>query len=175
MKNIFPNFDVNVINYDLSDYRIVGQYNSRSDVIVLDKSLNKLSPLYRQIVLLHEMFHSTLSPKRTLRLERLISQFGQFKKGSLSYKVEECIAEICTMVACLKMGTLNPYTRLIIEEGLQDNYTKGMYIPWKEVVSCLTYFSNDDVDFTKELDFVKCYMIAKYDMNIKSSYVKIAG
>ena len=175
MKNIFPNFDVRVINCDLSDYRIVGQYNSRSDVIVLDKSLTKLSPLYKEVVLLHEMFHSTLNPKKTIRLERLISQFGEFQKGSLSYKVEECIAEICTMIACLKMGKLNTYTKLIIEEGIEDNYVQGMYIPWKEVVSCLTYYSNDQIDFTKELDFVKSYVIVNYAMNIKSSYVKIAG
>lgn len=170
MNNIFPKFNVDIIPSDLSSKQIVGQYVLGKDVILLDKKAIREFPTMRRIILLHEMFHSTLSPRRTNRIERLVKKLGDFNDGSLSYKMEECIAEICTMVACKKLGLLNKYTTIVIEDGIVCNYDKDMTIPWMEVVSCIKHFSDDNVDFTKELDYVKCYLIAKYEMKIGRSY-----
>jgi antirestriction protein ArdC len=172
MLNVFSKFDVNITykNIQTNECLSAGQYIPSKDVIILDKRVDKDFPVMRKIILLHEMFHSTLSQKRTNRLERLIKKFGEFKEDSLSFKTEECIAEICTMVASKKLGLLNQYTSIVIEDGIKDNYTQDMIIPWMEVVSALRYFCEDDIDFSKELDYVKKYLIEKYDMKIRSSY-----
>jgi antirestriction protein ArdC len=148
----------------------VGQYVLSKDVILLDKKSIKQFPTMRKIILLHEMFHSTLCPARTNRIERLIKKLGQFKDGSNSFKMEECIAEICTMVACMKLGLLNKYTSIVIEDGIKNNYSNDMTIPWMEVVSALNYFCDDNIDFNKELKETKDYLISKYQMKIARSY-----
>ena len=170
MNNLFTNFNVNIIPSDLSKQSIVGQYNPMEDVILIDKKVLTEFPVMKNIIILHEMYHSTLSSNRTNRIERLVDKLGQFKINSPSFKMEECIAEICTMVACKKLGLLNKYTSIVIEQGIQDNYTQDMVIPWMEIVTSLRYFCDESVDFTKELDYVKCYLIAKYNLKIGKSY-----
>jgi hypothetical protein len=168
--NLFPNFNVNIIPSDLSKQEIVGQYILSDDVILLDKQVMKEFPIMRKIILLHEMFHSTLCPRRTNRIERLVTNLGQYKDNSISFKMEECIAEICTMIACKKLGILNKYSSIVIEDGIKKNYTPDMSIPWSEVIASLRHFSEDDTDFTKEMDYVKGYLVAKYDMKIRRTY-----
>ena len=170
MKNLFNKFDVKIFPKNIETLGAVGQYCSKEDIIIIDKNVVKNFPIMRKIIVLHEMFHSTLSETRTNRIERLVRKLGQYKLGSKAFKTEECIAEICTMVACKKLGLLNKYSSIVIEDGIKKNYESGMIIPWMEVVSALRYFCDDSIDFTKELAETKKYLIDVYNMKIERSY-----
>lgn len=170
MNNLFSKFNVPIVSRDIESSGAVGQYCSKEDVIIIDKNVMKSFPIMKNIIVLHEMFHSTLSSTRTNRIERLVSKLGQYKLGSESFKTEECIAEICTMIACKKLGLLNKYTSIVIEDGIKKNYNDAMIIPWMEVVSALRYFCDDSMNFDDELQYVKLYLTDKYNMKIGRSY-----
>jgi hypothetical protein len=172
MYNVFSKFNVKIVTDDIEPTGSVGLYDSKRDVIVIDTTVINEFPVMQKIIILHEMFHSTFVSNRTNRIERLLKVYGNesYKENSMAFKMEECIAEICTMVACKKLGLLNKYTSIVIEDGISKNYTNDMVIPWMEVVSAVKFFCEDDISFDKELDYVKCYLIAKYEMNIRRSY-----
>ena len=170
MNKLFSKFDSRIVTSNINNQGIVGKYDPEIDTIVIDKSVMRLFPTMRKIIILHEMFHSTLPDSRTNRIERLVSKLGRFGEGTLSYKTEECIAEICTMVASKKLGILNQYSSIVIEDGLKKNYTEDMIIPWMEVVSAIRYYCDDSIDFTEELNYVKCYLKNNYNMKIRRSY-----
>lgn len=168
IKSLFPKYNIPITFKDLGDN--AGQYWTKSDIIVLDAGLKKSMPGVAKIVFLHEMIHSTAHGSRLNRWERLEKSFDEYEPGSKSWRVEECIAEIGTMVCAMKLGMLNQYTNEIIVLGLKENYAQDLYIPWREVVSAVRYFANDDEDFSKELTFIKKSIQDVYGIRVCESY-----
>lgn len=150
---------------DLTGTGTVGHYDPKKDLIVLCTSLQHEFPYQRNIVKLHEIFHATGGHTRSLRMGRLDRHFGRKK-----YRVEECIAEICTMVAMKKLGILTPYSSTIPMKGIKQNYDGDIYIPWKEVVSALYMFTSKESDFSHELNIVKQYLKNTINMDIREHY-----
>jgi len=167
IKELFPKFNVRTIFATVTQEE-VGHYNFTKDIIVLSKEVRQEFPMCRDIIFLHEMFHSTAASHRSMRMMRLLDNFDP----KLAYRVEECIAEICTLVACSKMGILNTYSKIIIEDGLGKNYGQDIFIPWREVVACVNYFKSEDEDFTEELNDVKLYLELNFEMKIEDTYAK---
>ena len=168
IKQLFPKFDLPVKFENLNgDW---GNYWFKSDCIVLDLELKEHSPSYSKIIFLHEMIHSTMHKKRLFRLERLQNNFGAYIKGSLAYRVEECIADIGCMVASLKLGLFNEYSKTIILQGFEQNYTKDMYIPIREVRAALKYFADDYTSFESEINEARIYLEAYMDIKFQDSY-----
>lgn len=168
VRELFPKFNVKVTFRDLD--KDSGQYWFKSDFIVLDNDLKKSMPGCAKIVLLHEMIHSTASSKRLSRIDRLRFAHGEYNEGSLSYRLEECIAEIATMVATVKLGLFNEYSRAVIIPGLKKNYTPDMYIPVRELRAALKYFADDSTSFEEELEEVKTYLDAYMDIKFADTY-----
>lgn len=168
IRELFPKFDVKVTYRNLE--KTSGEYWYKSDFIVLDYELKKSLPGCAKIVMLHEMFHSTASNKRLLRKDRLEKNYGVFTEGSLSHRMEECIAEIATLVATMKLGLLNEYSRNVILPGLKKNYTPDMSIPVREVRAALKYFAEDSTSFEEELEEIKTYLDAYMDIKFTDTY-----
>lgn len=165
IQSIYPSCPVPVVYSFLEPKGEVGNYDARSDTITLCESLKDGLPLSRSIIYLHEMFHATGHKHRSLRRARLVGAFSVN-----AWRVEECIAEIATMVALEKLGTLNKYSTIIPEAGITKHYKSDLYIPWKEVVSAVNCFKDDEVDFTVSLNYVKEYLLLKYKMTIREGY-----
>lgn len=171
MYKLFPrssSIPVHLVN--ILDRDEAGQYCPHKDAILLDESINKNYPLVSHVVRLHEMFHSTSVDKRTMRITRLVDRVGPYRKDSKSYRLEECIVEICTMVALKKLGLLSPYTQIVVDDGIKRHYANDLTIPWMEVTAALRYFAEDDEDFKQEEEEVKDYMIDKFNMKIGRTY-----
>lgn len=166
INELFPKFNVPVRYSDLKN--ISGCYLLDKDLILLNNNLVK----YSEIVLLHELIHSTMGNNRLLRLERLTNNFGPYIEGSLSYRVEECIAEIGSMVASIKLGLLNEYSINIFLQALEKYYTRDIYIPVREIRAALNYYAEETTSFEDEIkeamEYLECYM----DINFQSSYTK---
>ena len=169
-RKLFPKFNVPILVGNLTEKHQVAIYDPSKDVIILDRKLQQDIPLVSYIATIHEIMHSTLLSSRTMRGERLVSKLGRYKVDSISYRTEECIAEIGTLIACMKLNLLSPYTMNIIEDGIRQHYDSDLSIPWREVVAAVRYYAEDDTDFTKELVSVKQFLIKKYRMNIKDGY-----
>lgn len=170
IKELFPKFNLPVYFRKLDD--AAGQYWFKSDCIILNHQLKKDLPACTKLVFLHEMIHSTASKKRLMRIDRLQSNFGTFIEGSLAYRVEECIAEIGCMVAAIKLGLFNDYSRSLILHGLEKNYTSDMYIPIREIRAAVKYFAEDDTSFEEEIEEAKLYLEAYLDIKFQDSYSK---
>jgi len=170
IKSLFPKFNLNVKFMELNDS--AGQFWHKSDIVVLDSGLKKKLPGCAKIVFLHEMIHATGSDKRLIRLRRLIEIFGKYSEGSLSFRMEECIAEIGCMVVAMKLGLLNDYSRAVIIPGLEKNYTPDMYIPIREIRAAVKYFADDETSFEEEIEAVKNYLDAFLDIKFQDSYTK---
>lgn len=170
IKKLFPKFDVPVVFKDLKSD--VGQYWWKSDCIVLDSKLKKGMPAYTKFVFLHEMIHATLPKNRLMRIDRLVENFGEYSPRSLSYRVEECIAEIGCLVAALKLGILNDYSTNVPLAGLKQNYTKDMYIPIREVRAAVKYFADDSTSFEEEINDIKYYLQTVMGMKFQDTYCK---
>lgn len=170
IKTLFPKFNV-PIRFETLD-NLDGQFWFKSDCIVLNSSLRKGFATYTKIVFLHEMIHSTASRKRLMRLDRLVDNFGPYTENSLSYKVEECIAEIAGMVAAMKLGILNEYTQKVFIHGLEKYYTPDMYIPVREIRAAVKYFAADETSFEDEIESVKVYLDAFMDIKFQETYNK---
>lgn len=174
LQELFPKFNVKIAFKDLGNS--AGEYWHKSDFIVLDADLKRSLPGCAKIVLIHEMIHSTGSNRRLMRINRLRKAHGLYVEGSLSYRLEECIAEIATMIATVKLGLYNDYSRAVIIPGLKKNYTPDMYIPVRELRAALKYFSDDATSFEEEIEEVKTYLDAYMDIKFSDSYeVKNAG
>lgn len=156
---------VPVLYKDLSNTASVAYYDLYKDEIVMCNKTIKNFPLCKDIVYLHEMFHSSGYHKRSLRRLRLDRAFEE-NAG----RVEECIAEICTMISLHALGMLTSYTTLIPEDGINKNYGDDIYIPWVEVVSTLNYFKNDGINLYESTSEIKRMMNSKFNMNIKDNY-----
>ena len=169
LREVFPKFNVNITFRDLENSS--GEYWFKSDFIVLDNELKRSLPGCAKIVLIHEMIHSTASSKRLLRKERLEKFYGAFTEGSLAHRMEECIAEIATMVATMKLGLLNEYSRNVIIPGLKKHYTPDMCIPVREIRAALKYFAEDSISFEEEIEEVKTYLDAYMDIAFSDTYV----
>lgn len=170
IKELFPKFNLPIKFADLKGDS--GQYWFKSDCIVLDRELRRSLPGCAKLVFLHEMIHSTMAHKRLFRLERLTSNFGTYAEGSLSYRLEECIAEIGCMVAAIKLGLFNEYSNKVILHGLEKNYTDDMYIPIREVRAALKYYADDSTSFEEEIEEAKLYLEAYMDIKFQDSYSK---
>lgn len=168
IKKLFPKFDLPIEFKNLDDAS--GQYWFKSDIIVLDAELKTKLPGCAKIIFLHEMIHSTASTKRLMRMERLIKNLGPYIEGSLSYRMEECIAEIGCMIAAMKLGILNEYSTNVILPGLEKNYTKDMYIPIREIRAALKYFAEDNISFEEEIEEIKVYLNTTLDIKFQESY-----
>jgi hypothetical protein len=168
ITELFPKFSVPVIFKELKTES--GQYWYKSDVVVLDSSLKKSMPGLSKLVFLHEMMHATGSRKRLMRVNRLITNFGEFNEGTLSYRVEECIAEVACMVAAMKLGLFNEYSRAVIVHGLEKNYTSDIYLPIREIRAAVKYFASDDESFEQEIQDTKEYLEAYMDIKFQDSY-----
>ena len=166
-KSMTDLFDCEVpVEYrDLVGSGEIGLYLYKEDKIVLCKSLEKEFPFHRKIVFLHEMFHATGGKLRSYRTERLTTAFGR-----KAYNVEECIAEICTMVAMKKLGWFTETARTIPELGLKEYHREDIYIPWMEVIHAVEKFKVHDVDFSQELSYIKKYLTQELTLNIKDRY-----
>jgi hypothetical protein len=150
----------------------MGQYWTTTDEIVLRSDLRKSLPGVAKIVFLHEMIHATASSKRLNRFERLVNNFGSYEEGNLTARMEECIAEIGCMVATMKLGLFNEYSKHIILQGLDTSYTKDMYIPIREIRAAVKYFASDDTSFEDEIENTKLYLEAFMDIKFQDSYSK---
>lgn len=170
IKKLFPKFDLPVIFRNLKTD--AGQYWQKSDCIVLNSELKTDLPGCAKIVLLHEMMHSTMAKKRLNRIERLVKNFDPYIEGSLSYKLEECIAEIACMVAAIKLGLFNEYSKNVILPGIKNNYNSDMYIPIREIRAAVRYFADDSVSFEEEIEETKSYLEAYMDIKFQDSYSK---
>lgn len=148
----------------------MGQYWTTSDQIVLRASLQKCMPGVAKIIFLHEMMHATASSKRLNRFERLVNNFGPYEEGNLTARMEECIAEIGCMVATMKLGLFNEYSKHVILQGLEENYTKDMYIPIREIRAAVKYFASDDTSFEDEIESTKLYLEAFMDIKFQDMY-----
>lgn len=168
LETLFPNFNIPVLYRDLQED--CGQYWFKSDVIVLDLDMKKTLPACSALVLLHEMFHSTAARKRLMRIDRLINNFGTYNKGTLSYRVEECIAEICTMAAAIKLGLYNEYSRTAILSGLETYYSPDIYIPIREVRAALKYFAEEGTSFEEEIETTKLYLETSMGIKFQDCY-----
>lgn len=170
IKTLFPKFNISVtFNPDLEDS---GQYWTQEDKIVLNSNLRKSTPGLAKIVFLHEMMHATASSKRLMRFERLVNNFGPYEEGNLTARMEECIAEIACMVATIKLGLFNEYSKSAIIHGLETNYTNDMYIPIREIRAAVKYFASDDTSFEDEIETTKLYLEAFMDIKFQDSYDK---
>lgn len=170
IKQLFPKFNLEVRFTDLKDAS--GQYWFKSDCVVLDSKLKSQLPGCAKIVFLHELIHSTAAKKRLFRMERLINNFGPYIEKSLSYRMEECIAEVGCMVACMKLGYFNDYTKTLILHGLEQNYTKDMYIPIREIRAAVKYYADDSTSFEEEIESTVSYLEAFMDIKFQPSYSK---
>lgn len=171
IKTLFPKFNIPVIFRELESGE-VGEYWTKSDHIVLDSTLKKSMPGVAKIVFLHEMMHATAASKRLRRFERLVSIFGAYEKDSLTARMEECIAEIACMVAAMKLGLFNEYSKHVILQGLEKNYTDDMYIPIREIRAAVRYFAADDSNFEEEIESTKTYLDAFMDVKFQDTYDK---
>lgn len=170
IKKLLPKCHIKVAFVDILDFEAVGQYDPRSDVVLIDRTFKKDFPHTALLVLLHELMHSTMISSRTLRINRLIHKFGVFKKGSTSYRAEECIAELAGMVLARHLGILTTTSMLAFTHGVTKYYTPDMYIPWKEVVAAVRFYADDDEDFYSSLIFVKNYMRLIKKIDIRDAY-----
>lgn len=170
IRTLFPKFNVPIIFKDLEDTH--GLYEFGPDLIILDRELQKSMPGCAKLVMLHEMFHSTASRKRLMRWDRLVKNFGAYVEGSLAYKMEECIVEFCTMVAAIKLGLFNEYSRSIILQGFEKYYSSDMYIPIREARAALKYFAEDETSFEEEIEEARIYLEAYMDIKFQDSYTK---
>lgn len=170
IKSLFPKFNIPVHFKELKDHD--GEYWFKSDIIIINSSLKKTLPGCAKFVLLHEMIHSTGADKRLMRMQRLINNFGPYAEGSMSDKMEECIAEVGCMVAAIKLGLFNEYSRSIIFQGLKENYSPDMYIPIREIRAAVKYFAEDDTSFEDEIKDAKEYLEAYLEIKFQDSYVK---
>lgn len=143
----------------------IGHYEPQLDRIVLCTTLQKDFPHHRNIIYLHEMFHGTGEKSRSYRTERLKLHFGRNR-----HRVEECIVEICTMVAMQKLNILTPFSRVIPEQGILDNYDTDIYIPWREIVSALEKFKLDEVNFGQDLTSIRKYLTSTFKLDIRDVY-----
>jgi hypothetical protein len=172
IKDMFPKFDVPIIFADLKDN--AGQFWMKSDCIALDKELKRTLPGCAAIVLLHEMIHSTLVEKRLNRIARLQHCFGEYKQDSLAYKVEECIADIGSMIMAKKLGLFNEYSKTVILSSLEKYYTSDMYIPVRELRSAVKYFADDETSFEDEIGDTMVYLEAYLDIKFQDTYQQTA-
>lgn len=143
----------------------IGHYEPDLDRIVLCTTLQRDFPHHRNIIYLHEMFHGTAKDSRSYRTQRLKIQFGKKR-----HRVEECIAEICTMVAMQKLNILTPFSRVIPEQGILDNYDNDIFIPWREVVAAIEKFKIEGVDFSQDLISIRKYLTATFKLDIRDNY-----
>ena len=170
IKQLLPKCKIKVSLIDMIDDETVGQYDPRSDVILIDRTFKKDFPHTSLLVLLHELMHSTMVSTRTLRINRLIHKFGEFKKGSTSYRAEECIAELAGMVLARQLGMATLSSMAAFTHGITKYYTNDMYIPWKEVVAAVRYYADDDTDFTVALRFVRNWTQYRHHIDIRDGY-----
>lgn len=170
IKQLFTNFNL-LVGFENLD-NIWGQYRHVEDIIILDSDLKKSMPGVAKIVFLHEMIHSTGHASRLNRRERLVKEFGPYEKNSKSYRVEECIADIGALVCALKLGMLNDYNKVVMIDGIKDNYGKDIYIPWRELVAACRYYCDPICDFNDELDTIKSLLGRELGLCIKDSYSK---
>ncbi len=162
ISEIYPNPGVKITKTKLTDSGVAGTYDPPTDTITICTSLLPLSSVVTE---LHELMHATGVRSRGMRRTRLIKQFK-----AKAYQVEECIAELATMIAMKKMGIYNMYSSQIPIHGLNKYYSKDIFIPWKEVISAVNHFKGDDVDFSVQADFIKRYVKAVLRLNIKEGY-----
>lgn len=170
IKQLFPKFDIPITFKTLDN--LAGEYWFKSDIIVLDYELKTSMPGVAKIVFLHEMIHATGHKKRLMRMDRLINKFGPYAEGSLTARMEECIADIGSMIAAMKLGLFNEYSKTYILEGLEKNYTPDMYIPIRELRAAVKYFADDSTSFEDEIESAKIYLEAFLDIKFQDSYDK---
>lgn len=156
---------VPVVYQDLTETGTVGHYEPVADRMVICSSIQFEFPFARDIIKLHEMFHATGGKTRSLRTYRLHNAFEE-----RDFRVEECIAEICTLVAMSKMGILTTYSKTIPLKGLNEYYDSDIYIPWIEVVHAMGKFKQEGISFSQELAEIKEYLIDDLKMNVKDFY-----
>lgn len=170
--NINQLFDCPVPTYyeSLEGTGTIGHYEPDLDRIVLCTTLERDFPHHHSIIYLHEMFHSTGQESRSFRTERLRKHFGKNR-----HRVEECIAEICTMIAMQKLNILTPFSRVIPEQGIINNYDSDIFIPWREVQSAMEKFKIEGVDFSQDLLSVRKYLAATFKLDIRDSYERISN
>ena len=161
MQEIFPLFNVTILSSDSLEENTAGIYDHNNDLILIDKLIYDHNPYLKNIVILHEMFHATGHSKRTLRLSRIIHHHGSYLTNSKAYRLEECITEICTLIAMKKLGILTPASRKFIERGLFSNYLSDMTIPWKEITAALNCFTDGDINFRIEAGLIKTQLEEK--------------
>jgi hypothetical protein len=170
IKDLFPKFNVPVrLSSSIPYY---GQYWDNKDMIILNPRLMKKLPGCAKFIFLHEMIHSTAHGKRLMRFQRLENNFGEYTVGSMAHKTEECIAEVASMVAAMKLGLLNEYSQNIIFQGLEQHYSKGMYIPVREIRAAVMYFAKDGVSFEEEIQEVKFILESHMDIKFQDTYNK---
>jgi antirestriction protein ArdC len=169
IKALLPKCNIKVKFVDLlnGDW---GRYDPATDLVLIDRTKRKEMPHSSLLVLIHELMHSTMMSRRTLRINRLIHKFGEYKKNSASYRVEECIAELSSLIIARKLGILTASSMVLYTEGLKQHYTNDLFIPWREVVAAVRYYAEDDTDFTREFNFVRNYARFKYNIDIRDSY-----
>lgn len=171
IKQLLPKCHLKVSYVDMINTETVGQYDPRSDVIIIDRTFKRDFPHTALLVLIHEIMHSTMISSRTLRVNRLIQKFGEFKKNSTSYRVEECVSELAAMVIAKQLEILTPTSVIAFTVGIERYYTQDMYIPWKEVIAAVKHYADDDTDFTVSLNKVKSYMrYGKHKLDIRDAY-----
>ncbi len=170
IKELFPKFDLPVEFKELDGCD--GEYWFKSDRIIINSSLKKSMPGCAKFVLLHEMIHSTANDKRLGRMQRLVNIFGSYANGSLTDRMEECIAEVGCMVAAIKLGLFNEYSKAIILHGIKANYTEDMYLPIREIRAAVRYYAEDDTSFEDEIKEAKEYLEACLDIKFQDSYFK---
>jgi hypothetical protein len=76
------------------------------------------------------------------------------------------------MVAAIKLGLFNEYSRNVILPGLEKNYTDDMYIPVREIRAALKYYADDSTSFEEEIEEAKLYLEAYLDIKFQDSYSK---
>lgn len=151
LKELFPKMDIPVKIRPL-DYLALYVYDK--DFILLDKDFVYNRPELYQVVLLHEMIHATGHNKRLGRANRLILKYLDGSPNGIAYKIEECIAELCCMVATYKLGLFNGVSFTFINKGLIEFYDDSFEISKGEMRKALGFFACEGVSFEKEIEYV---------------------
>jgi hypothetical protein len=74
------------------------------------------------------------------------------------------------MVLARQLGIATASSMGAFTHGITKYYKKDMYIPWKEVVSAVRYYADDDTDFTVALRFVRNYIQFRHQVDIREGY-----
>lgn len=170
LKTLLPNCKLKVAKKEFND-NSQGFYDYEYNILYINPKFREKFPTESFLFLIKSIVHSTVVEERTNRIERLQTAFGEYKLDSNSFKVEELISTLAAIVIAKELKLFDVKSRLFLFSILEKYNDEGLFIPWREVVSAVNYFSGSEDTFKGGLSFVKTYSTFKFGMNIKDSYV----